>query len=65
MAEVVPADRAGDAGGGEVAVEEVDLLLLPAAGAGWERDHLAADERVLPLETRPPRAPGKTRASGL
>ncbi|XXZ35761.1 hypothetical protein WME89_18970 [Sorangium sp. So ce321] len=47
VAEVVPANRAGDAGGGEVAVEEVDLLLLPAAGR--ERDHLAADERGLAL----------------
>nr|WP_234023790.1 hypothetical protein [Sorangium cellulosum] len=47
VAEVVPADRAGDAGGGEVAVEEVDLLLLPAAGR--EGDHLATDERGLAL----------------
>ncbi|XXU89664.1 hypothetical protein WMF21_18445 [Sorangium sp. So ce1099] len=47
VAEVVPADRAGDAGGGEVAVEEVDLLLLPAARR--EGDHLAADERGLAL----------------
>ncbi|XXT72301.1 hypothetical protein WMF14_17920 [Sorangium sp. So ce693] len=47
VAEVVPADRAGDADSGEVAVEEVDLLLLPAAGR--EGDHLAADERGLAL----------------
>ncbi|XXX48501.1 hypothetical protein WME76_12055 [Sorangium sp. So ce119] len=61
VAEVVPADRAGDAGGGEVAVEEVDLLLLPAAGR--EGDHLAADERGLALGDAA--APGAGEDEGL
>ncbi|WP_437931138.1 hypothetical protein WMF37_18555 [Sorangium sp. So ce291] len=39
--EVVLADRAGDAGGGEVAVEEVDLLLLAEAGEESEEDDQA------------------------
>ncbi|XXV09620.1 hypothetical protein WMF24_16160 [Sorangium sp. So ce1335] len=65
VAEVVPADRAGDAGGGEVAVEEVDLLLLPvpAAGAGREGHHLAADERGLALGDAA--APGAGEDEGL
>ncbi|XXZ25172.1 hypothetical protein WME92_16040 [Sorangium sp. So ce307] len=71
VAEVVPADRTDDARGGEVAVEEVDLLLLPAAGAGRGPvpvGRVTISLRmsdVLPLETRPPRAPGKRRDSGL
>ncbi|XXU59915.1 hypothetical protein WME81_18825 [Sorangium sp. So ce1078] len=63
VTEVVPADRAGDARGGEVAVEEVDLLLLPAAGAGREGDHLAADERRLALGDAA--APGAGEDEGL
>ncbi|XXV30898.1 hypothetical protein WME87_18860 [Sorangium sp. So ce1389] len=61
VAEIVPAHRAGDAGGGEMAVEEVDLLLLPAAGR--ERDHLAADERGLALGDTA--APGAGEDEGL
>ncbi|XXR82931.1 hypothetical protein WMF33_18745 [Sorangium sp. So ce394] len=63
VAEVVPADRTGDARGGEVAVEEVDLLLLPAAGR--EGHHLAADERGLALRDAAAPGAGEDKSLGV